>query len=66
MALPSEEYVELLLKTLYPYADVLVTTEPDGLYLEISEASFSFYVTISDEHSPFLAVFEQILVEGTA
>lgn len=56
------DYVETLLRSLYPHADVIVTPEADGAHIEIYLASFSLYAGIA-EGSAMLAVFEQMLLE---
>jgi hypothetical protein len=64
MTLPSAEYVEMLLKSLYPYADIIVTPDPDGVRLEVYEASFSLHASIGDERSSLLATLEQLLLDA--
>lgn len=59
------DYVETLLRNLYPHADVIVTPEADGVYLEVYLASFSLHAGIA-QGSAMLAVFEQMLLEACA
>ena len=63
MTLRFADYVEILLRSLYPNADIIVTPEPDGVHLEIYDASYSLHSSIGDERSAMLAVLEQILLE---
>lgn len=64
MTLRFADYIEMLLRSLYPDADIIVTPEPDGVHLEVYDASFSLHSSIGDEHSAMLAVLEKILLEA--
>lgn len=56
------DYVLLLLSSLYPYADVAVTADPDGVQVEVHEASFTLHASIGDDRSALLATFEALLL----
>jgi hypothetical protein len=58
------DYVEALLRSLYPHADVIVTPEPDRVSFEVYEASFSLHASIGDERSAVLAALEQLLLKA--
>jgi hypothetical protein len=58
------DYVEVLLLSLYPHADILVTPEPDRVCFEVYETSFSLHASIGDERSAVLAVLEQLLLKA--
>lgn len=56
------DYVVLLLSSLYPYADIAVTSDPDGVHVEVREASFTLHASIGDDRSALLATFEALLL----
>lgn len=58
------DYVVVLLSSLYPYADIAVTSDPDGVHVEVHEASFTLYASIGDERSVLLATFEALLLNA--
>jgi hypothetical protein len=64
VTLEFADYVEVLLRSLYPHADILVTPEPDKVSFEVYEASFSLHASIGDERSAVLAVLEQLLLKA--
>lgn len=59
---PLADYVGLLLSSLYPYADIAVTADPDGVHVEVHEASFTLHASIGDDRSALLATFEALLL----
>jgi len=59
------DYVEALLRNLYPHADIEVMPEADGVRIEVYEASFSLHASIADEGSVMLAVLEQLLLKAS-
>lgn len=64
MTLEFADYVEALLRNLYPHADIIVTPEPDRVCFEVYEASFSLHASVGDERSAVLAVLEQLLLKA--
>jgi hypothetical protein len=58
------DYVEALLRSLYPHADIVVTPEPDRVSFEVYEGSFSLHASIGAEGSAVLAVLEQLLLKA--